>query len=107
QIRQDSKLSQVRVVLLASAFEPVDEEKLRDSGADGVISKPFDPSDLRAKLRQILEAPPRVPEGAEVSGSLSGAEVSAEAPAEAASEPVNLDSLLSAPAEAPDLSSLL
>ncbi len=57
-IRQDAKLSQVRVVLLASSFEPVDEAEYLACGADGLIKKPFDPSDLRAKLSSVLNALP-------------------------------------------------
>ena len=56
-VRQDSKLREVRVVLLASAFEPVDEAQFTECGADGMVKKPFNPAELRAKLRQILEAP--------------------------------------------------
>ncbi len=59
-VRTDAKLSQVRVVLLSSAFEPVDEAQYQACGADGLIAKPFDPSDLRAKLREIAGRPPRI-----------------------------------------------
>ena len=71
-IRRDSKLRDVRVVLLASAFEPVDEGEYHTCGADGLIKKPFDPAELRRQLRSILEAPPKYPDGAKVTGSLSG-----------------------------------
>ena len=56
-IRADSKLRQIRVLLLASAFDPVDEALFAACGADAVIAKPFDPSELREKLRQIKNAP--------------------------------------------------
>ncbi len=71
-IRHDSKLNKVRIVLLASAFEPVDEVEYQACGADGLIKKPFDPSELRNKLRSINEAPHKFPDGAKVTGSLSG-----------------------------------
>jgi DNA-binding response OmpR family regulator len=71
-IRRDSKLRDVRVVLLASAFEPVDEVEYTDCGADGLVKKPFDPSELRAKLRSLVDLPPKFPDSARVTGSLSG-----------------------------------
>lgn len=75
-IRKDSKLRDIRVVLLASAFEPVDDAQFAECGADGLVKKPFDPAELRQKLRQILEGPPKFAEGARVTGSLSGFMVS-------------------------------
>lgn len=48
--------AQVPVLLLASAFEPVDEERARRVGAAGVIDKPFDPKQLAARVRELLAA---------------------------------------------------
>ncbi|MGE3262476.1 MAG: response regulator [Bacteriovoracia bacterium] len=76
-IRNDSKLAKIKVVLLSSAFEPVDEEAVKACGADLVIAKPFDPSELRASLRQIKDAPPKFPSGSKVQGSLSGQAIKA------------------------------
>lgn len=76
-IRNDSKLAKIKVVLLSSAFEPVDEEAVKACGADLVIAKPFDPSELRTSLRQIKDAPPKFPSGSKVQGSLSGQAVKA------------------------------
>lgn len=70
-IKGETKLAKVRVVLLASAFEPVDELMFQDCGADGLVKKPFDPSELRNKLRQLLGTPPKA-ESSRVTGSLSG-----------------------------------
>lgn len=81
-IRADANLAQTRVVLLSSAFDPVDEEKFQACGADGVIVKPFDPAELRSKLRQLGEMPPKFPPGSNVQGALSGQSFSA--PAETA-----------------------
>lgn len=71
-IRADSKLKQVRILLLASAFDPVDDKLFAECGADAVIAKPFDPGELRAKLNQIQNAPLKMPKGSNVQGSLSG-----------------------------------
>ena len=70
-IKSDSKLAKIRVVLLASAFEPVDEQMFQGCGADGLVKKPFDPSELRSKLRQIHDMPAKQ-ESSRVTGSLSG-----------------------------------
>lgn len=74
-IRSDSKLNKIKVMLLSSAFDPIDPQKLAASGADGYIVKPFDPSDLRKKLREIADAPPAFPMGSHVKGSVSGFQV--------------------------------
>lgn len=71
-IRADSKLRQIRVLLLASAFDPVDDKLFAECGADAVIAKPFDPGELREKLRQIRDAPLKMPAGSNVQGTLSG-----------------------------------
>lgn len=70
-IKGETKLAKIRVVLLASAFEPVDEVMFQDCGADGLVKKPFDPSELRNKLRQLMSLPPKT-DSSRVTGSLSG-----------------------------------
>ncbi|NUM87905.1 MAG: response regulator [Bdellovibrionales bacterium] len=60
-IRNAPKLAHIRVVLLANAFDPVDELALLKEGADGVIVKPFDPVALRSKLKQVMETAGRLP----------------------------------------------
>ena len=57
QVKQNSKTENIRVILLASAFEPVDEQKLQNCAADAVIVKPFEPAELRKKLRELQEQP--------------------------------------------------
>jgi DNA-binding response OmpR family regulator len=74
-IRKDSKLKQIKVVLLASAFDPADEEEVAKCGANGVITKPFDPSDLRERLRNLSNEPMKYPLGSKVEGNLSGTSV--------------------------------
>lgn len=44
----------IPVVLLAGAFEPVDEALMQDCGADDTLVKPFQTEDLLAKIRQYL-----------------------------------------------------
>src|SRR5690606_17434619 len=78
-IRADRKLKDVRILLLASAFDPADDNEVKACGADGVITKPFDPGELRRRLREVRDAPPKFASG-DVTGSLSGATVSATPP---------------------------
>jgi CheY-like chemotaxis protein len=74
-IRGDKKLQGVKVILLASAFEPADEKAIQECGADGVITKPFDPGDLRRRLREVRDAPPKFPPNTQVQGSLGSTPV--------------------------------
>ncbi|MCR4373896.1 MAG: response regulator [Acidobacteria bacterium] len=47
-------LAQVPVLLLTGAFEPIDEERARRAGCDGVLVKPFEPRQLLAQVRALL-----------------------------------------------------
>jgi CheY-like chemotaxis protein len=51
-------LAHVPVLLLAGAFEPVDDARARDSRSDGVIVKPFDPRQVVTRVRDLLNAAP-------------------------------------------------
>jgi CheY-like chemotaxis protein len=88
-IRADHKLKEVRILLLASAFDPADENEVKACGADGVITKPFDPGELRRRLREVRDAPRSIgiPD---VTGSLSGAPVVAADEPPAAPSPAAL-----------------
>ena len=59
--RQD--LKHIPVILLAGAFEPLDELRARKSGTDAVLVKPFEPQMVVARVRELLakhQAPPRM-----------------------------------------------
>ena len=60
-VKQSPRLRHVPVLLLAGAFEPIDQERVRVAGADGVLVKPFEPQQLVSRVRELLE---RVPEPA-------------------------------------------
>jgi CheY-like chemotaxis protein len=72
EIRSDPLLSHVPLLLLTGAFEPFDEEKARQSGADDFISKPFESLQLLEKVERLIELgkerkaarPPQAPEAA-------------------------------------------
>lgn len=54
-IRQDSTLGTVPILLMTGAFEPFDEEKARQCGADDFISKPFESQQLIDKVKTLLD----------------------------------------------------
>jgi CheY-like chemotaxis protein len=70
EIRSDPLLSHIPLLLLTGAFEPFDEEKARQSGADDFISKPFESLQLLEKVERLIELgkerkaarPPQAPE---------------------------------------------
>ena len=47
-------LAHIPVVLLAGAFEPVDEARAQQSGSAGVLTKPFEPQHVIARVRELL-----------------------------------------------------
>ena len=55
-LKKSKKLGGVPVLLLAGAFEPVDQERARAVGCDGVIVKPFEPQHLVTRVKELLAA---------------------------------------------------
>lgn len=55
EVRQDRELSHIPILLLVGAFEPFDEEKARNSGADDHLSKPFESQNLIEKVKKLLQ----------------------------------------------------
>lgn len=74
-VKRSDASGSVPVLLLAGAFEPIDEARARATGCDGVLVKPFEPRQLVKTVRGLLsgERPqelwpadlPRVPVRAE------------------------------------------
>ena len=54
-VKEHPTLSKVPVLLLAGAFEPVDEERARRVKCDGVLVKPFETHDVIARVRELLD----------------------------------------------------
>ncbi len=52
--RRRPRLKNVPVLLLAGAFEPVDEHRARSIGCDGVLVKPFEPQHLVTRVKDLL-----------------------------------------------------
>lgn len=53
-IKRSPRLKHVPVLLLAGAFEPVDQERVRAIGCDGVLVKPFEPQQLVSRVKALL-----------------------------------------------------
>lgn len=60
-IKGRDDLRHIPVVLLAGAFEPLDEAKARQAGSDAVLVKPFEPQMVVARVRELLARPAAAP----------------------------------------------
>ncbi|MEM7249707.1 MAG: response regulator, partial [Acidobacteriota bacterium] len=54
RIKGDDSLKDTPVMLLRGTFEPWDEDRAREAGADGFITKPFEPENLVSTVKEIL-----------------------------------------------------
>ena len=54
KIKKNPLTSHVPVILLAGAFEPIDEELAREVGADDFVIKPFESQELISKINAAL-----------------------------------------------------
>lgn len=57
-VKNSARLAGVPVLLLAGAFEPVDEDRVRAAGCDGVLVKPFEPQQLVTRVKTLLAREP-------------------------------------------------
>lgn len=55
EIKSDPELAHVPVILLTGTFEPFDEAKSKEAGADDYITKPFESQTLIDKVKNYLE----------------------------------------------------
>jgi len=53
-VKKSAALKHIPVVLLAGAFEPVDENRARSAGCDGILVKPFEPQQLVSRVKELL-----------------------------------------------------
>ncbi|GMT47783.1 MAG: response regulator [bacterium] len=54
KIKGDEYTRDIPVILLAGAFEPIDEDLLKEAGADDYIVKPFESRELISKINAIF-----------------------------------------------------
>lgn len=57
EVRQDPRLKDVPIILMAAALEPLDEAAARGAGASDVVTKPFESQALIDKVKQLLASP--------------------------------------------------
>jgi hypothetical protein len=55
-VKSHPSLQGIPVLLLAGAFEPVDEAKAKDARCDGVLVKPLEPQHVIARVRELMGA---------------------------------------------------
>ena len=55
-VKGRSDLSHIPVLLLAGAFEPVDETRARQVHSDGVLVKPFEPQQVISRVKDLIES---------------------------------------------------
>jgi CheY-like chemotaxis protein len=53
-VKGNAELENIPVLLLAGAFEPVDEIKAKEAKCDGVLVKPFEPHHVIARVRELI-----------------------------------------------------
>ena len=53
-VKGRSDLAHIPVLLLAGAFEPVDEQRAQQVQSDGVLVKPFEPQQVIARVRELI-----------------------------------------------------
>jgi CheY-like chemotaxis protein len=81
-IKNDPRFADIPVILLTGAFEPLDEERARKVGCDGVLVKPFEPQVVINRVKELLSrrravasaiAPPAAQAGDQVMDKLDAA----------------------------------
>jgi CheY-like chemotaxis protein len=53
-VKSNPELEKIPVLLLAGAFEPVDEAKAKEAKCDGILVKPFEPQHVIARVRELI-----------------------------------------------------
>ncbi|HYS24271.1 MAG TPA: response regulator [Vicinamibacterales bacterium] len=53
-VKGHPEFEKIPVLLLAGAFEPVDEVKAKEAQCDGVLVKPFEPHHVIARVRELI-----------------------------------------------------
>jgi CheY-like chemotaxis protein len=53
-VKNAPRLRSIPVLLLTGAFDPIDEDKARACGCDGILVKPFEPQQLIGRVKELL-----------------------------------------------------
>ncbi len=54
RFKDDPDLASIPIILLTARYHDEDAQKSRQAGADGLITKPFDPQELQLTVRRML-----------------------------------------------------
>jgi CheY-like chemotaxis protein len=60
-VKHSPQLSHIPVLLLAGAFEPVDQARVSESRCDGVLVKPLEPQSVVVRVKELLGSDPDEP----------------------------------------------
>jgi CheY-like chemotaxis protein len=60
-VKNDPRFASIPVILLTGAFEPLDEDRARRVGCDGVLVKPFEPQVVINRVKELLAGRRPVP----------------------------------------------
>lgn len=75
-VKGDDKTKDIPVILLAGAFEPIDEKHAEEVNADGYLIKPFESQELTAKIYSLFHE--GVSTGGMIEGEVIGESIGAE-----------------------------
>lgn len=81
-VRSTPALAAKPILILTGSFEPFDEEKARECGADGFIAKPFESQQIVTKVHELLELGRSRDQSTDTSPSFSPSETLIEQPSE-------------------------
>jgi CheY-like chemotaxis protein len=85
-VKSRSDLKHIPVLLLTGAFEPVDEARVQQVRADGVLAKPFEPQELITRVKALLGAGTTRGAAGAVQASPAAGQESGESPVPASGE---------------------
>lgn len=77
-------LAHIPVLLLAGAFEPVDEGRAQQVDCDGVLVKPFEPQQVIARVKELIDRPAAV---ASPGGAVASSDIEPGSPEEPPASP--------------------
>jgi CheY-like chemotaxis protein len=60
-IKKSPQLAHIPVLLLAGAFDPVDQDRVTESTCDGLLVKPFEPQAVVVRVKELLGSDPAEP----------------------------------------------
>jgi len=80
-IRRVPRLKNIPILLLAGAFEPVDQNRAREVGSDGVILKPFEPQVVVTRVKELIDQRDRMAAPQPARGESAAAMAAAATPA--------------------------